>query len=86
MGVLARSSRTLLLAAGLCFACGGNVGGEPSAGTGGAAGVPTQGCNGDAGSGGDSELSDYAALRTACDLGVNVNRRGSPTTIQFNVK
>lgn len=85
MGVRVRSREALLLAAALCLACGGNVGGQ-GAGSGGAAGAPAQGCDSDAGSGGDSELSDYAALRTACDLGVSVNRRGNPTTIHFNLK
>jgi hypothetical protein len=86
MAVRARFRGASLLTAALCFACGGNVGGEASAGSGGAASAPRQGCNSDAGSGGDSELSDYAALRTACDLGINVNRRGAPATIHFNVK
>jgi hypothetical protein len=61
-----------------------------TAGSGGAAtdecadsGTPEAGCGGEAG---DPALNQYAPLRTACALNVNVNRRGNPVAICFNIK
>jgi general secretion pathway protein C len=34
----------------------------------------------------DKALEAYARLRTAGNLKVDINRRGSPTTINFNIK
>ncbi|MGC4089791.1 MAG: type II secretion system protein GspC [Polyangiaceae bacterium] len=34
----------------------------------------------------DKALEAYARLRTASNLTVNINRRGTPTTINFNIK
>ncbi|HET9931999.1 MAG TPA: hypothetical protein VFQ35_14955, partial [Polyangiaceae bacterium] len=53
---------------------------------GGAANAQDDACTGEAGAGGERELSAYARLRTACGAGVDVNRRGSRTTIGFNIK